>query len=175
MSKRILVTKSSMPDFEEFCEEIKELWDTHWLTNMGVKHKQLQMELEEYLDTPHVILYTNGHLALENVIAALDLPKDGEVITTPFTFASTTHAIVRNGLTPVFCDINEEDYTIDANKIESLITPKTSAIVAVHVYGNVCDVKKIEEIACVVEEKENGVVITSPIKFIFLIAVYKAK
>lgn len=136
-----------MPDFEEYCEEIKELWDSHWLTNMGVKHEQLQKELERYLDVPHVILYSNGHLALENVIAAMGLPKGGEVITTPFTFASTTHAIVRNGLIPVFCDINDVDYTIDVSKIEGLITEKTCAIVPVHVYGNVCNVEKIEKIA----------------------------
>ena len=143
----INVTRSSMPDFEEYCEEIKELWDSHWLTNMGIKHEQLQKGLEEYLAVPHVILYTNGHLALENVIAAMGLPKGGEVITTPFTFASTTHAIVRNGLIPAFCDINDVDYTIDVSKIEGLITEKTCAIVPVHVYGNVCDVEKIERIA----------------------------
>ena len=143
----ILVTRSSMPDYEEYCEEIKELWDSHWLTNMGVKHKQLQAELEKLLGVPHVTLYTNGHLALENVIAAMNLPKSGEVITTPFTFASTTHAIVRNGLTPVFCDINAEDFTIDTTKIESLITDRTCAIVPVHVYGNVCNVEEIDRIA----------------------------
>lgn len=143
----ILVTRSSMPSYEEYCEEIKELWDSHWITNMGVKHKQLQKMLEKYLDVPHTILYTNGHLALENAIAALNLPKGGEVITTPFTFASTTHAIVRNGLIPVFCDINEDDYTIDADKIEKLITDNTVAIVPVHVYGNICDVERIDCIA----------------------------
>lgn len=143
----INVTRSSMPTYEEFCEEIKELWDSHWLTNMGTKHVQLQEELERYLNVPHVILYTNGHLALENVIAAMNLPKGGEVITTPFTFASTTHAIVRNGLVPVFCDINRTDYTIDVTKIEALITDKTCAILPVHVYGNVCDVDEIEKIA----------------------------
>ena len=143
----INVTRSSMPSFEEYCEEIKELWDSHWLTNMGVKHKQLQAQLEEYLDTPHVILYTNGHLALENVIAAMDFPVGGEVITTPFTFVSTTHSIVRNGLVPVFCDINDVDYTMDVTKIEALITDKTVAIVPVHVYGNLCDVEAIQAIA----------------------------
>lgn len=141
------VTRSSMPSYEEYCEEIKELWESHWLTNMGVKHQQLQMELEKYLDTPHVVLYTNGHLALENVLAAMNLPEGGEVITTPFTFVSTTHAIVRNGLTPVFCDINEVDYTIDVTKIEDLITEKTVAIVPVHVYGNLCDADAIQTIA----------------------------
>lgn len=81
--KKILVTKSSMPLYEEYCEEIKELWESHWLTNMGVKHKKLQAELEDYLRISHVALYTNGHLALENAIAALNLPEGGEVITTP--------------------------------------------------------------------------------------------
>ena len=143
----ILVTRSSMPDYEEYCEEIKKLWESHWLTNMGVEHKKLQAELEAYLSCPHVVLYTNGHLALENVIAAMQFPKGGEVITTPFTFISTTHAISRNGLIPVFCDVNSENYTIDVAKIEALITEKTVAIVPVHVYGNLCDVEQIEEIA----------------------------
>lgn len=143
----ILVTRSSMPSFEEFCEEIKDIWDSHWLTNMGPKHKKFEGELQDYLEVPHVSLYTNGHLALENAIAALNLPKGGEVITTPFTFASTTHAIVRNGLVPVFCDINEKDYTIDVEKIESLITDNTVAIVPVHVYGNMCNVEEIDRIA----------------------------
>lgn len=144
---RINVTRSSMPDFEEYCETIKELWDSRWLTNMGAKHKQLQVALEEYLGTPHVALYTNGHLALENVIAAMNFPTGSEVITTPFTFASTTHAIVRNGLVPVFCDVNDVDYTMDVTKIEALITEKTCAIVPVHVYGNLCDVEEIQRIA----------------------------
>ena len=102
---RINVTRSSMPAFDEYAEEIRDLWDTRWLTNMGSKHEQLQRSLEEFLGVPHVILYTNGHLALENAIAAMNLPEGGEVITTPFTFVSTTHAISRNGLVPVFCDI----------------------------------------------------------------------
>ena len=148
----ILVTRSSMPSFEEYCEEIKDIWDSHWLTNMGVKHKELQEELEEYFGIPHVALYTNGHLALENAIAALNLPEGGEVITTPFTFASTTHAIVRNGLVPVFgiikkWDENLDDYTIDTQKIEKLITDNTVAIIPVHVYGNLCDVEEIGRIA----------------------------
>ena len=147
MKNTINVTCSSMPSFEEYCEEIKDLWDSHWLTNMGVKHKQLQAKLEQYLDVPYVTLYTNGHLALENVIAAMNLPAGGEVITTPFTFASTTHAIVRNGLVPVFCDISDVDYTLDVTKIEALITEKTCAIVPVHVYGNICDVDAIQAIA----------------------------
>lgn len=141
----INVTRSSMPEFEEYCEEIKELWDSRWLTNMGVKHKQFESDLKQYLNTDNVCLYCNGHLALENILAALDLR--GEVITTPFTFASTTHAIVRNGLTPVFCDIDPDTYIIDVSKIEELITEKTSAIVPVHVYGNICDVEAIQKIA----------------------------
>lgn len=147
MNKQILVTCSSMPDFEEYCNEIKELWDSHFLTNMGVKHKQLEKELESYLKIENITLFTNGHLALECVIAAFDFEKGSEVITTPFSFSSTTHAIARNGLTPVFCDINSENFTIDVTKIESLITEKTCAIVPVHVYGNLCDVEEIERIA----------------------------
>lgn len=143
----IKVTKSSMPDFEEYCEEIKELWESHWLTNMGVKHRKLQASLEEYFDVPHVTLFTNGHLALEGALAMMDFPKGSEVITTPFTFISTTHAITRSGLIPVFCDINDVDYTIDVTKIESLITDKTVAIVPVHVYGNLCNIEEIEKIA----------------------------
>ena len=143
----INVTRSSMPSFEEYCEEIQDLWESHWLTNMGAKHKFFQNQLEEFLQVPHVSLYTNGHLALENIIAAMNFTQGSEVITTPFTFASTTHAIVRNGLIPIFCDINDHDYTIDVNKIESLINDRTCAIIPVHVYGNICDDLAIENIA----------------------------
>ena len=145
MKRPIQVTRSSMPDSEEYIEEIRSIWENHWLTNMGEKHRRLEKELMDYLDVPNINLFTNGHLALEYVIEAFNLK--GEVITTPFTFASTTHAIVRNGLKPVFCDINPVDYTIDVEKIESLITDKTSAIVPVHVYGNICNVYEIERIA----------------------------
>jgi len=144
---RINVTRSSMPDYEEYIEEIKDLWESRWLTNMGAKHKKLQAELEHLLGVPHVALYTNGHLALEGCWEALNFPKGGEVITTPFTFASTTHAIVRNGLVPIFCDVKEDDYTIDETKIEALITDKTVAICPVHVYGNICAVEAIQTIA----------------------------
>lgn len=143
--KNIQVTYSSMPPIEEYINEIKNLWDTHWLTNMGAKHKKFQDGLKKYLQVKNVELLTNGHMALELSMQALELT--GEVITTPFTFASTTHAIIRNGLTPVFCDINIDDFTIDTNKIENLITDKTSAIVPVHVYGNVCNIEEIERIA----------------------------
>ena len=147
MSKNINVTRSSMPGYEEYCREIKELWDSRWLTNMGVKHRQLEEDLKAYLHTPNVTLYANGHLALENALAAFGFPKGGEVITTPFTFASTTHAIVRSGLTPVFCDVDPVYYTLDVTKIEGLITDKTVAILPVHVYGNLCDVDAIARIA----------------------------
>jgi dTDP-4-amino-4,6-dideoxygalactose transaminase len=115
------------------------------ITNMGEKHHRLTLAMEKVLGVDNLILLSNGHMSLELVLQAMQLK--GEVITTPFTFASTTHAIVRNGLTPVFCDIREDDYTIDADKIEELITDKTCAILPVHVYGNVCDVEKIQAIA----------------------------
>ncbi len=146
MSK-ILVTKSSMPAMEEYFDEIKELWDSHWLTNMGVKHKQFQAELKEYLKVEQIDLLTNGHMALELSLQAMGFEAGSEVITTPFTFASTTHAIVRNNLEPVFCDINPIDFTIDVAEIEGLITDKTVAIVPVHVYGNVCNLEEIDRIA----------------------------
>lgn len=141
----ILVTRSSMPDFDEYMAEIEPLWESAWLTNMGVKHRTLEAQLKEYLGVSNLSLLVNGHLALELTLQAFHLR--GEVITTPFTFASTTHAIVRNGLKPVFCDIKESDFTIDPDLIESLITPDTTAIVPVHVYGNICDVKRIQDIA----------------------------
>lgn len=141
----IFVTKSSMPTIEEYIDEIRDIWDTHWLTNMGAKHKTLQKNLCNYLGVDNLELFTNGHMALELSLQALNLR--GEVITTPFTFASTTHAIVRNGLEPVFCDIKPDDFTIDENLLESLITERTCAIMPVHVYGNVCNVEKIAEIA----------------------------
>ncbi|MBQ7146992.1 MAG: DegT/DnrJ/EryC1/StrS family aminotransferase [Lachnospiraceae bacterium] len=141
---RINVTRSSLPDFEEFCREIQGLWDSRWLTNMGDKHQALEEALEAYLGIPHVTLFTNGHLALETALAALHLPKGGEVITTPYTFVSTTHAISRNGLVPVFADIKPEDYTLDPEKVRALITEKTVAILPVHVYGRLCDVEAFE-------------------------------
>lgn len=143
--KQINVTRSSMPPFEEYVNEIKELWNSRWLTNSGVEHQKLEEELKKYLQINNITLFVNGHTALEAALSTMDLK--GEVITTPFTYASTTQAIARSGLTPVFCDIEPEFYTIDVNKIESLITEKTSAIVPVHVYGNVCNYKVIEKIA----------------------------
>lgn len=144
----IMVTKSSMPRLEDYIEEIRPIFENHCLTNMGPIYKKFQRQLKEYLGVHELSLFVNGHMALELAIQALGLKKQGgEVITTPFTFVSTTHAIVRNGLTPVFCDIRLEDCTIDPNKIEELITDKTVAIIPVHVYGNLCDVEAIGKIA----------------------------
>ena len=134
-----------MPTMDEYVDEIKSIWDTHWLTNMGVKHQQFEKDLQAYWKVDNMELFSNGHMALELSLQALNL--QGEVITTPFTFASTTHAIVRNGLTPVFCDINPVDFTLDVTKLEGLITDKTCAIMPVHVYGNICNVEEIERIA----------------------------
>lgn len=143
--KKILVTRSSMPTLDEYVAEIAPLWESHWLTNMGVKHQQLEADLKRYLGIDEIALFTNGHNALECVLEAMGL--SGKVITTPFTFASTTHAIVRKGLTPVFADIKPDDYTLDPAKIEELIDDETCAIVPVHVYGNLCDVDAIWDIA----------------------------
>ena len=147
MDERILVTRTTMPDYDIFIEKIKPLWESKRITNMGEYHKQLEKRLMEYMDVENVSLMANGHLALELAIQAMEFPEGSEVITTPFTFVSTTHAIVRNRLLPVFCDIKLSDYTIDEEKIEELITERTVAIVPVHVYGNICDVEKIESIA----------------------------
>ena len=141
----VAVTRSSLPPLEEYVDMLKPLWESAWLTNMGDYHEQFKEQLKEYLMIPELELFVNGHMALELALQALDLK--GEVITTPFSFASTTHAIVRNGLTPVFCDINPVDYTLDAEQLESRITERTSAIVPVHVYGNLCDVERMEQIA----------------------------
>ena len=145
MTEEIWVTRSAMPPMQEYIDEISALWDSRILTNMGVKHEQLRRALRGYLGVDRIDLLTNGHMALELSLQAMQLR--GEVITTPFTFASTTHAIVRSGLTPVFCDIDAQTYTMDATRLEALITERTSAIVPVHVYGTVCDVGQIERIA----------------------------
>ena len=146
-NKKIYVTRSSLPPYEEYIALIKPLWNSHWLTNMGKYHMELETQLKKYLDVQNLSLMVNGHMALELAIQAMDFPQGGEVITTPFTFISTTHAIVRNHLKPVFCDVKESDGTIDEQKIEELITEKTVAILPVHVYGNVCNVDEIQLIA----------------------------
>lgn len=138
-----------MPPFEEYCEEIEPLWESHWLTNSGKKHVQFERELHDYLGVPYATLFVNGHSALECVLEIMNINADGrdEIITTPFTFVSTTHAIVRKGFKPVFADIKPDDFTIDPAKIEKLITDRTCAILPVHVYGNICDVDEIQRIA----------------------------
>lgn len=145
MEKKVSVTSPSMPPFDEFVEEIRDLWHSRWLTHNGPKHNLLMERLQSYLNVQNVCLFANGHLALEMAFEALGLT--GEVITTPFTFASTTHAIVRRGLVPRFCDIDPYTFNMDPDKIEALITEKTTAIVPVHVYGTPCDVQRIGEIA----------------------------
>ena len=142
-----------MPSIDEYVDEIRDLWDTHWLTNMGAKHKEFKNSLATYLDISenNIDLLVNGHMALELTLQAMNL--QGEVITTPFTFASTTHAVVRNGLEPVFCDIDTKTLCIDSSKIEKLITDRTCAILPVHVFGNICNVKEIDRIAKKKERK----------------------
>ena len=147
MNKLIAVTRSSMPSYEEYCEEIKSLWDSRWLSNRGAIHKEFEDLLKQRMEVEYVTLFANGHVALEVAIDAFHFPKGSEVITTPYTHCSTTHSIVRNGLMPVFCDINDNNYTIDVEQIEKYITKKTVAIVATHVYGLLCDVDRIDEIA----------------------------
>ncbi|MBQ9607313.1 MAG: DegT/DnrJ/EryC1/StrS family aminotransferase [Lachnospiraceae bacterium] len=146
MGSRIAVTRSSMPSFDEYTDEIRDLWESHWLTNAGAKHEKLRELLKEYLGVENIALFTNGHMAIELTLQALGL-TEGEVITSPFTFVSTTHAIVRSGLTPVFCDIDPDDFTMNTSKIESLITDKTVAILPIHVYGNICRIEEIQDIA----------------------------
>ena len=147
MQKKIYVTQSSLPSFEEFTEAVRPLWESHWLTNMGCYHKELEEKLREFLKVPELSLMVNGHMALEMAIQAFHFPEGAEIITTPFTFISTTHAIVRNHLKPVFCDVKLSDGTIDETKIEDLITENTAAIIPVHVYGNICNVEAIQKIA----------------------------
>lgn len=145
--KNIYVTRSTMPSYEEYIQAIKPLWDSHWMTNMGCYHKKLEESLRDFLQVTEISLMVNGHMALEMAIQMMGFPEGSEVITTPFTFISTTHAIVRNHLKPVFCDIKLSDGTIDENKIEDLITENTVAIIPVHVYGNICNVEAIQKIA----------------------------
>ena len=149
----IYVTRPSMPILDEYVKEIKPIFESHVLTNMGPVYKKFQAQLIQYLGVKELSMFVNGHLALEMAIQALGLKEKGEsigggeVITTPFTFVSTTHAISRQNLKPVFCDIRKSDYCMDPDKIEELITDKTVAIIPVHVYGNICDVHRIENIA----------------------------
>lgn len=144
-NKDIFLSKPSAPPFDEFVEEIRPIWESRMFTNVGEKHIEFEKNLCHYFSCDNITLTSNGHLALEVALSSLNL--SGEVITTPFTFASTIMAILRSGLKPVFCDINPLTLLIDANKIEALISDKTTAILPVHLFGHVCDIDAIESIA----------------------------
>lgn len=143
--KQITVTSPLLPDLEEFHALLKEIWDSKWVTNNGSFHKQLEKELAEYLKVPYISLFTNGTLPLLTALQALRVT--GEVITTPYSFVATTHSIWWNGCKPVFVDIDPATGNIDPDKIEAAITPRTTAIMPVHVYGTPCDTKRIQEIS----------------------------
>ena len=145
MNKKILVTNPSLPPLEEFIPYLQKIWDNKWLTNNGEFHKEFEKRLAEYLGVKYVSLFTNGMIALQVGMQALRIT--GEVITTPFTFVATTHAIHWNNCKPVFCDIEPDAFTLDPEKVESLITPQTTAIMPVHVYGNPCQHEKLQKIA----------------------------
>ena len=141
----ITVTSPLLPNLDEFHEELKKIWDCKWITNNGSYHKKLEAALAEYLGVPYVSLFTNGTLPLLTALQALRIT--GEVITTPYSFVATTHSIWWNGCKPVFVDIDPATGNIVPDKIEAAITPKTTAIMPVHVYGKPCDVRRIKEIA----------------------------
>lgn len=143
--KTITVTSPLLPNLDEFQEMLKEIWDSKWITNNGSFHKKLEAALAEYLKVPYVSLFTNGTLPLITALQALRIT--GEVITTPYSFVATTHSLWWNGIKPVFVDIDPDTGNIDPNKIEAAITPKTTAIMPVHVYGKPCDTKRIQDIA----------------------------
>lgn len=142
---KLNVTKSLLPKLDDYVKEIESVWDSHQLTSKGSKHEALEYKLKEYMGVNHTSLFVNGHLALEAILEAYELK--GEIITTAFTFPSTTHAIVRQGCIPVFADIKEDDFTLDPIDVERKITDKTVAILPVHVLGNVCDVYAFEALA----------------------------
>ena len=144
-NKPITVTSPLLPDLGEFTDSLREIWDSKWITNNGSFHKKLEAALCEYLKVPYVSLFTNGTLPLLTALQALRIT--GEVITTPYSFVATTHALWWNGIKPVFVDIDPRTGNLDPNKIEAAITPKTTAILPVHVYGKPCDVDAIQAIA----------------------------
>ena len=146
MSKdSIKVTSPLLPDLDEFTALLKDIWDRKWITNNGQYHEQLEQALADYLKVPFVSLFTNGTLPIITALQALGIK--GEVITTPYSFVATTHALWWNGIKPVFVDIDPINGNIDPSKIEAAITPKTTAIMPVHVYGTPCDIKAIQDIA----------------------------
>lgn len=144
-SEKIYVTRPVFPTIEEVTAKLQEIWSSKWLTNNGPQHELLEKELTQFLKVPYLSLFNNGTIAL--IVACQSLRLSGEVITTPFTFAATPHVLSWNGIAPIFCDVDAETMNIDANKIESMITPRTTAILAVHVFGTPCDVVKIQEVA----------------------------
>ncbi len=141
----ITVTSPLLPDLKEFETLLEDIWQRKWITNNGYYHKELEKALAEYLKVPYISLFTNGTLPLITALQALRIT--GEVITTPYSFVATTHALWWNGIKPVFVDIEPETGNLDPNKIEAAITPKTTAIMPVHVYGKPCKTKEIQEIA----------------------------
>lgn len=143
--KQITVTSPLLPNLDDFNEMLKQIWESKWITNNGEFHKQLEKELAAYLKVPYISLFTNGTLPLITALQALRIT--GEVITTPYSFVATTHALWWNGIKPVFVDIDPRTGNINPNKIEAAITPKTTAIMPVHVYGKPCDTQRIQEIA----------------------------
>ena len=145
--KKIFVTQPLLPNIEDYHTHMEDIWESKWVANMGAKHSELETKLKDVLKVQNVSLFNNGTIALLTALKAMNLPLGSEVITTPFTFAATPHCIAWNGCKPVFCDIEPNTMTIDANKIEKLITPQTSAILGVHVYGFPCDVERIDKIA----------------------------
>lgn len=147
IEKPIYVTQPLLPDLNELQLEIEKIIESKWVTNQGQKHDLLEERLKEVLKAPNVSIFNNGTIALLTALKALNLPIGSEVITSPFTFAATPHCISWNDLKPVFCDIEPMNMTIDADKIEDLITPNTSAILPVHVYGFPCEIDKIQKIA----------------------------
>ena len=144
-NKIITVTSPLLPDLDEFNALLKEIWASKWITNNGSFHKQLEKELAAYLKVPYISLFTNGTLPLITALQALRIT--GEVITTPYSFVATTHSLWWNGIKPVFVDIDPATGNMDPDKIEAAITPKTTAIMPVHVYGKPCNTKRIKEIA----------------------------
>jgi dTDP-4-amino-4,6-dideoxygalactose transaminase len=145
--KPIYITQPLLPNLNDIELEIKEIFESKWITNQGIKHDLLEKKLETVLNVPNVSLFNNGTIALLTALKALNLPIGSEVITTPFTFPATPHCISWNELKPIFCDIEPENMTIDTDKIEQMITPNTSAILPVHVYGFPCNIKKIDKLA----------------------------
>ncbi|KKL28931.1 hypothetical protein LCGC14_2370230, partial [marine sediment metagenome] len=143
--KPIYITRPVLADISKVYKKINDIWNSKWLTNMGAQHKALELKLLKYLKVKYLTLFCNGTIALELAIEALNLT--GEVITTPFTFPATINSLYRRGITPIFCDIKKNDFNIDENKIKDMITPKTSGILPVHVFGNPCEVEIIEKIA----------------------------